>query len=217
MAQKFWKKVLPFAFVLAFLVACSEDETQSSNLGENDSQSETNTQTEDDTQNENNAQSVEDNDSESDNNNQSNIDSEEETDYGTLLWETYDNMRFAYSISYPSTWIIGEESDNGDGVSLYEGDSDNIILVYGSHYNEDIYDPYSDASKDGFTIEKITLDNGDEADYIVGMEDGKILLKVFFIKDYVEYTFYVKVTREFFDENVDLLVQTAKSLNVKES
>ena len=214
MSQQFWKKVLPFAFVLAFLVACSEDETQSSSPGENESQSEIDTQIEDDTQNENNTQSDEENDSESENANQFDIESEDETDYEQ--WNIYENMRFAYSIYYPSSWIIGEQSQNGDGVSLYEGDPDNDIRIYGSLYDADLYDPYSDASKDGFTTDKITLNNSDEADYIVGMEDGKVLFKVIFIEDYVVYTFYANVTVDFFDENVELLVQTAKSLDVKE-
>ena len=214
MSQQFWKKVLPFAFVLAFLVACSEDETQSSSPGENESQSEIDTQIEDDTQNENNTQSDEDNDSESENANQFDIESEDEMDYEQ--WNIYENMRFAYSIYYPSSWIIGEQSQNGDGVSLYEGDPDNDIRIYGSLYDADLYDPYSDASKDGFTTDKITLNNSDEADYIVGMEDGKVLFKVIFIEDYVVHTFYANVTVDFFDENVELLVQTAKSLDVKE-
>lgn len=213
MSQQFWKKVLPFAFVLAFLVACSEDETQSSSLGENDSQSETDIQTEEGTQNEHNAQSDEENDSESENANQFDLEAEDETDYEQ--WNIYENMRFAYSIYYPSSWIIGEQSQNGDGVSLYEGDPDNDIRIYGSLYDADLYDPYSDASKDGFTTDKITLNNGDEADYLVGMEDGKVLFKVIFTEDYVVYTFYANVTVDFFDENVDLLVQTAKSLDVK--
>ena len=214
MSQQFWEKVLPFAFVLAFLVACSEDETQSSSPGENESQSEIDTQIEDDTQNENNTQSDEENDSESENANQFDIESEDETDYEQ--WNIYENMRFAYSIYYPSSWIIGEQSQNGDGVSLYEGDPDNDIRIYGSLYDADLYDPYSDASKDGFTTDKITLNNSDEADYIVGMEDGKVLFKVIFIEDYVVYTFYANVTVDFFEENVELLVQTAKSLDVKE-
>lgn len=204
MSQQFWKNVLPLAFVLAFLVACSEDEPLSNNADENNKQDENNTQTE------NNSQSSNEDVNESD------IDSEEETDYGTLLWKTYENMRFAYSIYYPSSWIIGEQSQNGDGVSLYEGDPDNEILVYGSLYIDEISEPFADAEKEGFTLEKITLDNGDVADIIVGMEDGKVLFKVIFIEDEVIYTFYAKVTPEFFDENVGLLLQTAKSLNVKE-
>ena len=214
MSKQFWKKVLPFAFVLAFLVACGVDETQLNSAGENDLQSEEDTQ--ENKRNGKNAQSDDDNDSESENDNQSDIDSADDTDYGTLLWETYENMRFAYSIYYPSSWIIGEQSQNGDGVSLYEGDPDNEILVYGSLYHEDFSEPYADAEKEGFTSEKITLDNGDEADIIVGMEDGKVLFKLIFIEDGCIYTVYANVTVDFYDENVDLLLQTAKSLNVKE-
>ena len=218
MSQQFWKKVLPFAFSLAFLVACGEGETQPSKTvtGENNSQSETDAQNEDDTQTENNEQSDENHDSELENDNHFDIEAEDGTDYGTSLWKTYENWRFVYSIHYPSSWNVGEQSENGDGLIFYEGDPNNDIRIYGSLYDADLYDPYSDASKDGFTTDKITLNNGDEADYIVGMEDGKVLFKVIFIEDYVVYTFYANVTVDFFDENVGLLVQTAKSLDVKE-
>jgi len=48
-------------------------------------------------------------------------------------WQTYTNVRFAYSICYPADLLAGQgESDNSDGQKFLSRDGSVEVLVYGS-------------------------------------------------------------------------------------
>lgn len=49
-------------------------------------------------------------------------------------YQTYNNARFAYSISYPADVLSPQgESDNGDGQRFMSRDGRATLIVYGSH------------------------------------------------------------------------------------
>lgn len=126
-------------------------------------------------------------------------------------WATYHNSRFGFSISYPGDWTTGEESDNGDGKQLYVGNPDVDIRAYGSHLFEDIERSVTESMK----YQSLKLDSGVMADMLVGYEDGMVVLEVSWVSDYkIEYHYYVKVTKDFFNENEKILLRIAKSMEV---
>lgn len=139
---------------------------------------------------------------------------EENVETTIIKWNSYENERFGFTINYPAHWEIGEESQNGDGITLYSGDPENEIIIYGQLYDEDLTDPFEDANKEGFTRGMITLNSGDDADYIVGLEDGKVHFKVIRIIGWEMYTYYAMMTPDFFDENLDELLETIKTLKI---
>ncbi len=49
-------------------------------------------------------------------------------------WASYDNPRFGYHLRYPSdVFTRSEESQNGDGITLYSPDGQARLLVFGGH------------------------------------------------------------------------------------
>ncbi|WP_440116676.1 PsbP-related protein [Paenibacillus sp. QZ-Y1] len=124
-------------------------------------------------------------------------------------WNTYHNSRFGFSISYPSDWTAGEESDNGDGKQLYVGNPDIDIRAYGSHVFEGIEDSVSESMK----YQSLKLDSGVKADMWVGYEDGMVVLELSWMSDdKIEYHYYVKVSKDFFDQNDKTILRIAKSM-----
>jgi uncharacterized protein YcfL len=131
-------------------------------------------------------------------------------------WNVYSNARYGFSISYPSYWTTGEEADNGDGKSLYIGNPDVEILVYASNYIEDISDPYH-TKDENVQLQKTKLDNGYESALIVGRQEGKILYDMVYLSTQdIEYHFYAIVSEKFFEDNEQILLKVAKSLDCPE-
>jgi len=130
------------------------------------------------------------------------------------LWNHYVNARFGYSIDYPTEWTASEESSNGDGKVLYVGNPDVDIRVYGSHYIEGV----SGGNSDHLQTQWITLDNGVEAGLAVGYEEEKYVMHLTHLSESdVEYQFYAKVSKDFFEANEKTLLRVAKSLNFLEA
>lgn len=128
--------------------------------------------------------------------------------------DTYINARYGYSIDYPSEWTTGEEAHSGDGKVLYIGNPDVEISVYRSMYIEG----FSSEAEEHLRTQWITLDSGKDARLLVGHEDDKYVFNLIHSADDSdeEYHFYVKVSKEFFEENEKVLLKVAKSLEVIE-
>ncbi|OMC76787.1 hypothetical protein BK125_17185 [Paenibacillus odorifer] len=130
-------------------------------------------------------------------------------------WSYYFNARYGFSIKYPSEWTAGEESDNGDGKSLYIGNPDIQILAYASNYMEDTSDPYHE--DENVQLQRTRLENGYESVLIVGKEEGKVLFDMVYISTQdIEYHFYASVSEKFFEDNEQILLKVAKSLDSPE-
>ena len=136
-----------------------------------------------------------------------------ETPSDGVEWESYMNSQFGFSVQFPSNWSIGEESDNGDGINLYVGNPDLSVLAFASHYFEDS-NPCESAEKDGFTRQRLILDNGKSADLILGKLDEKIFYELVLIENDVVYNVYAEVSDSFFEKNEDKLLKVLKSLDV---
>jgi len=139
--------------------------------------------------------------------------SADETPDDNVGWENYLNSKFGFSVKYPANWSIGEESDNGDGINLYVGNPDVSVLAYAYHYIE-VSNPYESAEKDGFTRQRLILDNGKSADLILGKLDQKIFYELVLIENDVVYNVFAEVSDSFFEKNEDKLLKVVKSLDV---
>ncbi|MNE22791.1 hypothetical protein D3C76_244860 [compost metagenome] len=125
-------------------------------------------------------------------------------------WSTYYNVKYGYSINYPDTWEVGEESDAGDGKALYIGNPDVDIRVYAGFY-------FEQADNSDLTLQNIKLDNGYRALMSVGNEEGKYVVKLSYVnQNEIQYSFYAKVSEAFFKENEKLILNVAKSFDMPE-
>jgi hypothetical protein len=95
-------------------------------------------------------------------------------------WKTYTNVRFEYSVCYPSDVLVPQgEAENGDGQKFVTTDSRTEVLVYGSNnaLNQLIDELYSDtirsAEKKGIHVSYKLLRNDRFA--ISGEGKGKVL------------------------------------------
>ncbi|WP_434752741.1 hypothetical protein [Paenibacillus amylolyticus] len=141
--------------------------------------------------------------------NESNTYTSVEHGKGDEAWNTYHNSRFGFSISYPGDWTAGEESDNGDGKQLYVGNPDVDIRAYGSQVFEGVENTVSESMK----YQSLKLDSGIKADMWVGYENDMVVLEVSWMSDSeIEYHYYVKVSKEFFDQNEKTIIRIAKSM-----
>jgi len=128
-------------------------------------------------------------------------------------WKSYTNHRFGFSIQVPKEWEIGRESDNGDGLELYIGNPMVDIRVYGSFFFQDFSSPYDKIRLPGYRMQRLNLNNGLEAELIIGTLDDKIELDMFQVIGNFEYHFYAFVSREFFIMNETSLFSVIKSFN----
>ncbi|WP_154984617.1 PsbP-related protein [Paenibacillus xylanexedens] len=141
--------------------------------------------------------------------NESNTYTSVEHDESDVGWTTYHNSRFGFSISYPGDWTAGEESDNGDGKQLYVGNPDVDIRAYGSQVFEGVENAVSESMK----YQSLKLDSEIKADMWVGYEDDMVVIEVSWMSDdEIEYHYYVKVSKDFFDRNENTIIRIAKSM-----
>ena len=52
---------------------------------------------------------------------------------GEVLLTKYANARFDFNLSYPAFFPAGQESDNGDGITLKTPDGAYVCLIWGGH------------------------------------------------------------------------------------
>lgn len=126
-------------------------------------------------------------------------------------WKFYNNTRFGFSVLVPGNWIIGLESDNGDGVELYIGNPNINICVFASFYIKDVSSSYDNINKPGYRMQRLILDNGLEAELIIGKLSNKVSLEMIQILKNIEYHFNAFITDEFFHDNEKTLIDIIKS------
>jgi hypothetical protein len=63
-----------------------------------------------------------------------------------IVWDTYYNDRYAFTIKYPEGWTGGPEATNGDGRALYQQNNTELI-AYGTMYFEDFKPDLSNYKK----------------------------------------------------------------------
>lgn len=123
---------------------------------------------------------------------------------------TYTNNRFDYAIDYPVDWPVGEEATNNDGRNLYKY-PDTEILVYGSN----IPSRFPEQDDPGVEQTSLLLNDGRKATLLkLAGKDGKMKYVVFFVQEGVQYTFFVNVPRDFFEQNEKNIEASAKSFRL---
>jgi vacuolar-type H+-ATPase subunit I/STV1 len=63
-----------------------------------------------------------------------------------IVWDTYENDRYAFTIKYPEGWTGGPEATNGDGRALYQQNNTEVI-AYGTMYFEEFKPDLSNYKK----------------------------------------------------------------------
>jgi hypothetical protein len=63
-----------------------------------------------------------------------------------IVWDTYQNDRYAFIIKYPEGWTGGPEATNGDGRALYR-QNNSEVLVYGTMFFEEFKPDLSNYKK----------------------------------------------------------------------
>jgi hypothetical protein len=129
-------------------------------------------------------------------------------------YQTYTNARYRFAIDFPKDWHIEKESANGDGMSLYTGNSSVDIRAFASPC---LGNCVSSAKEAGFKKKTIRLNNSQIANVFLGIEDNQIVYKVSFSLKDIEYTFYSKAPKTFFHRNEANLARIGKSLRVLEN
>jgi len=118
-------------------------------------------------------------------------------------YTTYVNERFGYKIDYPKDWPIGRVADNNDGLNLFNKPNYEI-LAYGSNIPSKFSDIKAKRSS-------LLLHDGREATLMTLNNHGKVIYIVFFEEGGVQYSLYVNVPSDFYNQNKNSIETVAKS------
>lgn len=134
----------------------------------------------------------------------------------TTAISTYRNARFGFSIRYPSTWVKGKESVNGDGCIISPQDGTIEVTVSGSNntLNETSQNAYyrtlNMAKQKGIPGFHTLSDDW----YVVTYTDGTF---IYYVKGFVgagsENTLYIKYLQSKKEEYQDVIQQLENGFN----
>lgn len=134
----------------------------------------------------------------------------------TKAISTYRNVRFGFSIRYPSTWVKGKESVNGDGCVISPQDGTIEVTVSGSNntLNETSQNAYyrtlNMAKQKGIPGFHTLSDDW----YVVTYTDGTF---IYYVKGFVgagsENTLYIKYLQSKKEEYQDVIQQLENGFN----
>jgi hypothetical protein len=124
-----------------------------------------------------------------------------------IEWSNYHNSRFGFQVRYPSSWEIGDEPTNGDGVTLYNRDG-NKITVYASHYMEDFapnLDQYSSIKTKNGYIAYVQKENrtNNRTDYSMVIN-----------KYNLEFHLKAEMSETFYEENKNFLLEIIEAFKI---
>jgi hypothetical protein len=129
---------------------------------------------------------------------------------------TYRNARFGFSIRYPSTWVKGKESVNGDGCIISPQDGTIEVTVSGSNntLNETSQNAYyrtlNMAKQKGIPGFHTLSDDW----YVVTYTDGTF---IYYVKGFVgvgsENTLYIKYLQSKKEQYQDIVQQLESGFN----
>lgn len=140
----------------------------------------------------------------------------QENQESTRELSTYRNARFGFSIRYPSTWVKGKESVNGDGCIISPQDGTIEVTVSGSNntLNETSQNAYyrtlNMAKQKGIPGFHTLSDDW----YVVTYTDGTF---IYYVKGFVgagsENTLYIKYLQSKKEEYQDVIQQLENGFN----
>ncbi|MDG0789968.1 hypothetical protein OMP38_03190 [Cohnella ginsengisoli] len=121
-------------------------------------------------------------------------------------WNTYQNARFGFELSYPKSWVRGEEPANGDGIELSEK-SAGSILAYASFYMEEL-------APDLTGYKSFTLNNGKKAHLLVQDEGNTTTIQLTYILDKrIQYGLSGSLSSGYYQKNKQTIETMLKSLD----
>ena len=106
------------------------------------------------------------------------------TDQKSLDSSLYQNNRYGFSVRYPSTWITGQPSVNGDGIVISPQDGTIEMSVFGYNntmnktVNNEFYSALTEAKDRGIPGFHMISDNW----YVVTYTDGTF---IYYVKGFV--------------------------------
>ena len=122
----------------------------------------------------------------------------------TAEWQTYENIRFGFSVQYPSHWKITTEAANGDGVIISGGDSVEMVFSASNYFEE--------FAPDLTDYESFTLSNGEQANYKMENRHGSVTVSLIAIQDnLVQYSITGVMTEDYYTQNSNLIESIFKS------
>lgn len=129
-------------------------------------------------------------------------------------YNTYNNARFGYLISYPSNLIPKGEADNGDGQVFEAKDKSAKLTVWGSNnaLSQSLKQIYNDNLKE--YGKAVTYKNFGETWYVIsGKRNGKIFYQKTINDEDVYFTFvfeYAESKRKAYDKAVTKIAKSFK-------
>ena len=138
------------------------------------------------------------------------------TDQKSLDSSLYQNNRYGFSVRYPSTWITGQPSVNGDGIVISPQDGTIEMSVFGYNntmnktVNNEFYSALTEAKDRGIPGFHMISDNW----YVVTYTDGTF---IYYVKGFVGKrsinTMRIKYLQSMKDQYHDLIQQLEGSFN----
>ena len=138
------------------------------------------------------------------------------TDQKSLDSSLYQNNRYGFSVRYPSTWITGQPSVNGDGIVISPQDGTLEMSVFGYNntmnktVNNEFYSALTEAKDRGLPGFHMISDNW----YVVTYTDGTF---IYYVKGFVGKcsinTMRIKYLQSMKDQYHDVIQQLEGSFN----
>lgn len=138
------------------------------------------------------------------------------TDQKSLDSSLYQNNRYGFSVRYPSTWIAGQPSVNGDGIVISPQDGTIEMSVFGYNntmnkaVNNEFYSALTEAKDRGIPGFHMISDNW----YVVTYTDGTF---IYYVKGFVGKrsinTMRIKYLQSMKDQYHDVIQQLEGSFN----
>ena len=138
------------------------------------------------------------------------------TDQKSLDSLLYQNNRYGFSVRYPSTWITGQPSVNGDGIVISPQDGTIEMSVFGYNntmnktVNNEFYSALTEAKDRGIPGFHMISDNW----YVVTYTDGTF---IYYVKGFVGKrsinTMRIKYLQSMKDQYHDVIQQLEGSFN----
>ena len=138
------------------------------------------------------------------------------TDQKSLDSSLYQNNRYGFSVRYPSTWITGQPSVNGDGIVISPQDGTIEMSVFGYNntmnktVNNEFYSALTEAKDRGLPGFHMISDNW----YVVTYTDGTF---IYYVKGFVGKrsinTMRIKYLQSMKDQYHDVIQQLEGSFN----
>ncbi len=139
---------------------------------------------------------------------------EQEAGEEPIEWTSYENERFAFSISYPDRWT-GVEAQNGDGITLKSEEGEQEVRAFGNELSMEASRTFTLSDRPGLTEGTRTLSNGLEGRTLSGEAEGRYYHEVLVVQDQRAVHLVFELSQAFYEENPEIVEHMSESLLVE--